>query len=349
MYQPVDFQSLFVQLQSRYPASSLITELVQIHEHRFIVRALVQVGGVTLATSMATGATVELAEDQARSRLFSLLGVLPTSANATPSDMAHAISPSGTPSQVTPPHQPWSDFPSHFATPDATTAVGPTTSIPPATSLNHASATPLLTSLPQPPAVVTPERSSGSELSLPRETSLLSSSPNFDTEISSPEPEPTPAEPLLPTYPDVDLEITPPEPHPPASIPFASAYDGLDLDDTVAIDDEFPLEDRSLPIEPLPPVESVVPSSRPTKSSRAKTSKAGADTAKTPTPTDTPIDLAPLFLQIEQEMERIHWTKEQGRDHLKQTYGKRSRQQLTDEELLDFLNYLKARPLYEEA
>ncbi len=56
-----------------------------------------------------------------------------------------------------------------------------------------------------------------------------------------------------------------------------------------------------------------------------------------------PLDLTPLFLQIEDEMDRIGWTKEQGRTHLKQAYNKRSRQQLTDEELVDFLAHLKAQ------
>ncbi len=43
-------------------------------------------------------------------------------------------------------------------------------------------------------------------------------------------------------------------------------------------------------------------------------------------------------------MERIGWTKEQGRSHLKQAYNKRSRQQLTDDELVDFLAHLKTQP-----
>ncbi|MGI0489914.1 hypothetical protein ACN4EK_31240 [Pantanalinema rosaneae CENA516] len=345
MYQPVDLQSLFVQFQLRYPGSSLITELVQIHEHHFIVRAIVQVGGVTLATSMATGATVELAEDHARSRLFSLLGFLPTPSSSAPSDSVAPVGTSGRNMTApgVPSPQSWSAFPTHFSTADSATAVSPT---PPS---NPASAT-LEPVLPPPSVMAPPERSPESELNLLEETPLLSVPPSLDAELSSPASEPTPVvDSFLPTYPSLDLEITSPEadPYPPTSTTFPSTYDGLELEDTVAIDDEFPLEERLPPID-LPPVEAVVPSSRPTKSSRSKASKAATDTPNTPAPSDAPIDLAPLFLQIEQEMERIHWTKEQGRDHLKRTYGKRSRQQLTDEELLDFLNYLKARPLYEE-
>lgn len=344
MYQPVDLQSLFVQFQSRYPASSLITELVQIHENRFIVRALVQIGGTTLATSMATGTTVELAEDQARSRLFSLLGLLPTLGNPAASGMGQATSLPETemPSPVTPPHQPWSTFPTHFTPPDATPVVSPPAA---STSPSPLTQVPQVTALTPVPVVATPERSPTPEPSLSLEPPFVASSSRSDADISLPETAPPPpAEPFLP-YPDLELEITPPDF--PASQPFPSGYDGLD-DDTVAIDDEFPLEERVPEIEALPPLESVTKSERPSKSGRSKTSKAAANPPQATAPTDAPIDLAPLFLQIEQEMERIHWTKEQGRDHLKQTYGKRSRQQLTDEELLDFLNYLKARPLYEE-
>ena len=44
------------------------------------------------------------------------------------------------------------------------------------------------------------------------------------------------------------------------------------------------------------------------------------------------------------EIKRLGWTKEQGRDFLLQTYGKRSRLHLTDEELMDFLQYLESQP-----
>jgi hypothetical protein len=42
------------------------------------------------------------------------------------------------------------------------------------------------------------------------------------------------------------------------------------------------------------------------------------------------------------ELQRLGWTPEQGATHLQKTYGKRSRRLLTEEELLDFLNYLES-------
>ena len=43
-------------------------------------------------------------------------------------------------------------------------------------------------------------------------------------------------------------------------------------------------------------------------------------------------------------MKRLSWTKEQGRDYLLSTYGKRSRLHLSDPELLEFLEYLENLP-----
>ena len=45
--------------------------------------------------------------------------------------------------------------------------------------------------------------------------------------------------------------------------------------------------------------------------------------------------------KIDLEMKRLSWTKEQGRDYLLSTYGKRSRLHLTDDELLEFWHYLE--------
>ena len=47
-----------------------------------------------------------------------------------------------------------------------------------------------------------------------------------------------------------------------------------------------------------------------------------------------------LINQINKEMVRLGWDKEQGRNYLIEKYNKHSRQQLTDDELIDFLGYL---------
>jgi hypothetical protein len=57
-----------------------------------------------------------------------------------------------------------------------------------------------------------------------------------------------------------------------------------------------------------------------------------------------PVNLSDVIAQTDVQIERLGWTKEQGREHLKKTYGKLGRSLLSEEELLDFLNYLKAQP-----
>jgi hypothetical protein len=49
-----------------------------------------------------------------------------------------------------------------------------------------------------------------------------------------------------------------------------------------------------------------------------------------------------LILKTSIELKRLGWTDKQGRDYLVQTYGKRSRHLLTDEELLEFFYYLQS-------
>lgn len=57
-----------------------------------------------------------------------------------------------------------------------------------------------------------------------------------------------------------------------------------------------------------------------------------------------PVDLSDAISKIDVEMERLSWKKTQGRDYLVRTFGKKSRQQLTNDELLQFLSHLKSLP-----
>ncbi|MEM8637744.1 MAG: hypothetical protein AAGG51_02845 [Cyanobacteria bacterium P01_G01_bin.54] len=79
-----------------------------------------------------------------------------------------------------------------------------------------------------------------------------------------------------------------------------------------------------------------------------------AEVAPTPTPkppSSSPkvmpngtIDFTDIIARTNLEMKRLGWTNEQGRSYLLQTYGKRSRQRLDDNELLEFLSYLESQP-----
>jgi hypothetical protein len=56
------------------------------------------------------------------------------------------------------------------------------------------------------------------------------------------------------------------------------------------------------------------------------------------------IDFNEIKNKTDVEIKRLGWTTDRGRDFLLQTYGKRSRVYLSDEELLDFLHYLQSQP-----
>lgn len=56
-----------------------------------------------------------------------------------------------------------------------------------------------------------------------------------------------------------------------------------------------------------------------------------------------PIDFSEIIARTNRELKRIEWTTQQGKEHLMKTYGKRSRQLLSDEELLDFLKFLESQ------
>lgn len=53
---------------------------------------------------------------------------------------------------------------------------------------------------------------------------------------------------------------------------------------------------------------------------------------------------AELIAETTIEIKRLGWKNAQGKDYLMRQYGKATRAELTDEELLDFLNYLKSIP-----
>ncbi len=57
-----------------------------------------------------------------------------------------------------------------------------------------------------------------------------------------------------------------------------------------------------------------------------------------------PLDMSDAISKIDVEMERLSWSKTQGRDYLVRTFDKKSRQQLTNDELLQFLGHLKSLP-----
>lgn len=93
------------------------------------------------------------------------------------------------------------------------------------------------------------------------------------------------------------------------------------------------------------PAAPVTPSPLPDSTVTAPaTVPAAAPPPPAPPPLPPPVDLSDIIAQTGIELQRLGWTEEQGREYLKAAYGKLSRHQLTDEELLEFLLYLEGLP-----
>ncbi len=122
---------------------------------------------------------------------------------------------------------------------------------------------------------------------------------------------------------------------------------------------EFSLESRSTSPEPRQPVmpepvgvsaprprsESWDHPTLPEERSQPLSSFPTPYPAESP-PADVPlgnVDRSDDIAKILVEMRRLGWSKSQGRDHLRRTYGKETRQELTDSELMDFLGFLEAQ------
>jgi len=58
----------------------------------------------------------------------------------------------------------------------------------------------------------------------------------------------------------------------------------------------------------------------------------------------SPIALDDLIAQISVQIERVGWTKKEGSVYLVDTYGKKTRAELTDEQLEEFHQYLSLLP-----
>jgi hypothetical protein len=133
--------------------------------------------------------------------------------------------------------------------------------------------------------------------------------------------------------------------------------------DAVPESETVPEPELPLPPEPvaIPSLEQEAPAYTPSQQEEAETFEPpsnGTTTAfvrERPTeiseeipPSSEPIDFSDIIARTTVELKRLGWTNQQGREYLVQTYGKRSRQLLTDEELLDFLHHLESEPTPQE-
>ena len=115
---------------------------------------------------------------------------------------------------------------------------------------------------------------------------------------------------------------------------YSDSYTDIDID-TAAIAE---------PVMPSHPEVQPAPRSNGRNGKSAVKSREVAPEPAPREPVREPMDLSEAIAQTSVEIKRLGWTDVQGRTYLQRTYGKRSRQHLTDEELLEFLDYLRSQP-----
>ena len=68
-------KNMLTQFRNCYPQGSIVSELVTVDHGKYVVRTLIQVEGITLASGLAAADTVEQAEDRARERSLAILNL----------------------------------------------------------------------------------------------------------------------------------------------------------------------------------------------------------------------------------------------------------------------------------
>jgi hypothetical protein len=313
--------TLLTQFQSRYPLGCLLTELLTIHQGQFVVRALVQSAGATIATAMAAAAEIEMAEDRAKLRALEAIGITANLGLGS----AHAATSSVLPNPEPNPNLPLSkptfpQFDAELSPPAAPNPPEPELPLQPiatSTATKALSQTAELTELPySPPA---PPKAASLTSSSVESGAFESSSLNslaFDAE--------------LPTFTKSTAQSTV------QSMAASPAF----------APDDFSTESFTVEAEPPVAVPAATGRTKSEKSPKRKAEASEPVTAIHPTanPPANPADRSEEIMKIGIEMKRLGWSTEQGREYLKRTYGKRSRQELDDAELLDFLHYLETQP-----
>ncbi|HEY9845060.1 MAG TPA: hypothetical protein V6D03_02585 [Candidatus Caenarcaniphilales bacterium] len=264
---------MFSQLQTRYPTASLVSELLQVQDGNFVVRAVVQVNGVPLASAMAAASSVEQAEDQARIRVLAVLGL-----HATYELQPDLLLDSSSKSQTT--------LARLEPTADSFTPAEPSAALPSQT---------------QPPA------------------------PPIAAENHLPDWSFSPATAPVPSVPSRILADT----------------DLLPLTDASPLPE--PATEPQLALEPLAVAQNQRLAHPVPEIQNGKAAIQPLQAAAQPDLLSAPVDLSDIIAQTSVELKRLKWSNAEGRSYLQRTYGKRSRQELTDEQLLEFLHYLQAQ------
>ena len=297
---------MLAQFQARYPQSSLISDLLTIYQGKFVVRVSAQVEGVTRATGMAAAETLELAEDRARERAIAVLAV---DVIAPPNAQQQENNDQSIPSHA-PDIQLSSD-----AMPQAI-QINVAEALPIALTNYGTATTDLNDSMPVAPA---------SLIELTPDPVISSFTPKSDTDEQDYS---NFREPLAGMGNVTNIQRFPMVPTP--------ENQELDVVENIeTISDIQPATSGNLPF--LNNVTPLIPRSYSSPDTISLDEIAQTNIVA---PSE-PIDLSDAIAKIDVELKNLRWTKTQERKYLERTYGKESRELLTDEQLFEFLHYLE--------
>ncbi|GAB1538338.1 hypothetical protein NUACC21_09970 [Scytonema sp. NUACC21] len=327
---------MLAQFQSKYPQGNLITELVQIHHGKYIVRASVQIEGTTRATGMAAAEILEEAEDRAITRALIVLGIT---------------------------HQPQK---SAVTASEPVAQVQPKASLPISNALNESAySAAVLNSSPQtevtaPLGASSPSFMGKTDTKVNDKSDRFSAASKQESQFDTKIPDPNDIF-ATTNKPEAQLDITSQDMSGrfPATKKQETLHGTRDLDtsdfisatdkqeshfdnslDNLGIVSGSKTENNSSPesslssnVTPFPSRSNISQQDVGTQTNTGKRKKKSE-----------PVDLSDVIAQTDVQIQRLGWTKEQGREHLKKTYNKIGRTLLTEEELLDFLRFLESQP-----
>lgn len=322
------------QFRLQYPQGSLTSELVMIDHGLYIVRSRVEVGEVTLATGLAGATTVEDAEDQARLRALALLNFESKPSLEIKPDLIEPSKEHKTAiaSQPIIPKEKLVEEPQPAPIPKSVKtkkAPAPTPPLPvevETVAIKTEKSSPI--SLPEVSLIPEP-----SPIYLPEVPIIPEPSPVLQIPVIEKSPELILSEPIEPEVEDVPEELIE---IPPTPTELTEQNGKLPQTDS-EINGSY---ESPLPLETLPLLDNVIPFQSPEVEIDQPT------LSLTPPALDTsePIDFSEVIARSNVELKRLNWTNDQGKNYLLQTYGKRSRQLLSDGELIEFLQYLESQP-----
>lgn len=325
---PENLPALLARFRAMYPFASLITDLLTVQNGRYVVRASVIVGGLTLATGLAESASIEDAEDRARGRSLQALGLngLGMNDGSTAAVQTAVQTPAQTSAQ-TPGQvigqvtgqiggQPGGQFRGQLGGQISETD-GQTPEFAPMDAAWNHSPSGL-------PSASLPVESAGSvmpPIAPARDFATEAATLPMESDWDKPDP--------------LDLPL-PPEDELDSGPVVADFYAHIS-----ASDDDF-----SEASEPVDLSQITKPASQiGAKPSRKKSASPPPDPDPAPPdPALGSIDFSDILAQTDVELRRLGWDAKRGREHLKATYSKRSRQELNETELYDFLDFLKSQP-----